>query len=169
MALEPTLVRDDASIRIVVWSRVLAQRWRATPTPEALDALGHAQQDLIRSTLDGRIYVISVISPKMGMLLSGEARNKAEAVAGMARDNVAALAQVVEGDGFKSAAARAVMSGVQLAIRAPYPVKVFDTIASGFAWIEKALREAGHARDAHELAEVMTAALREDSVDSSAL
>jgi hypothetical protein len=37
---------------------------------------------------------------------------------------VAALANVVEGEGFRAAATRGVLTGMQLVIRAPYPVRI---------------------------------------------
>ena len=55
---------------------------------------------------------------------------------------------MVEGDGFVAASIRALLTGVALAIRAPYPNKVFRTVDEALPWVEEQLRKAGYADDA---------------------
>jgi hypothetical protein len=67
-----------------------------------------------------------------------------------------AAAQVVEGTGFRGAAMRSVLSMLQLAVRPPYPMKVFDNVVAAAHWLSTEL--ATRAGDAPPTAELATAA-----------
>ena len=62
------------------------------------------------------------------------------------RECLLGSAQVVEGVGFVAAAARAVMSGIQLAVRAGYPQKVFGKVDDAMPWVGELLRKGGGRR-----------------------
>jgi len=64
---------------------------------------------------------------------SDEARRYIKAE--LARSSMVAAAQVVEGTGFRGAAMRAVLSMLQLASRASYPMSVFSGVPEGAAWL----------------------------------
>lgn len=157
VTLAHDVVHDDEELRIVTWAGVLANRWRATPTKAKLEILGRHQRQLAKASVGGRIVVVTVLSPDAGLLLTSEARKEAEALAKAGRELLLGLAQVVEGEGFLAAAARAVMSGIQLAVRAGHPVKVFGTLDEALPWVSELLRTNGSPRDADEVG----AALRE--------
>ena len=66
----------------------------------------------------------------------------------LARSSMVAAAQIVEGTGFRGAAMRAVLSMVQLASRAPYPMAVFGNVPEGASWLTAELaKRAGIAPD----------------------
>jgi hypothetical protein len=153
------VVHDDQELRIVTWASVLAVRWRATPTKDKLELLGRHQRLLADATVDRRIVLITVLSPKAGLLLSSDARKEAETFARAGREVLLGLAQVVEGEGFVAATARAVMSGIQLAVRAGHPVKVFGTLDEALPWVSELLRGGGHQRDAAEVAAALRPAV----------
>jgi hypothetical protein len=155
VVLGPDIVHEDDEVRIATWSIVLASRWHATPSKQKLELLGRQQRALAESTVDRRIVVLTVLASGAGLMLTNEARNAAEAVAKAGREYVAGLAQVVEGEGFMAATARAVMSGIQLAVRARYPTKVFGTVDEALPWVAELLRKAGHERDADEVASAL--------------
>jgi hypothetical protein len=46
-----------------------------------------------------------------------------------------ALAYAILGSGFSNAAARAVVSGILLLVRPPYPIKVFPTLPAASQWL----------------------------------
>ena len=92
--------------------------------------------------------VLTVLEDKSGTMPSGPARKEAEAVAKSVREAVIVQAQVVEGDGFVAASIRALISGISLAIRAPYPNKVFKTVDEALPWVEQQLVKAGYPEDA---------------------
>ncbi len=159
MTLAHEVVHDDEELRIVTWSGVLANRWRATPTKAKLEVLGRHQRLLAGSTVGGRIVLVTVLSPNAGLLLSSDARKEAETLAKAGRDCLYGLAQVVEGEGFLAAATRAVMSGIQLAVRAGHPVKIFGKLDEALPWVAELLRTNGHERDADDVAEALREAL----------
>jgi hypothetical protein len=144
----PRVVYDDEGLQIAIWSRVFISRWRKVATLERLAVVGEQQRALVQAMDDGRIAVLTVLEDKSGAMPSGPARKEAEAVAKSVRDAVALQAQVVEGDGFVAASIRALLSGISLAIRAPYPNKVFKTLDEALPWVEEQLRKAGYAQDA---------------------
>lgn len=48
--------------------------------------------------------------------------------------HVTRQSMVIEGSGFGASAIRAMIAGMSLVVRAPYPIKVFDNVASAVAW-----------------------------------
>ncbi|MEI9937735.1 MAG: hypothetical protein WDO69_11000 [Pseudomonadota bacterium] len=58
----------------------------------------------------------------------------------LANSSMVAAAQVVEGTGFRGAAMRAVLSLLQLASRAPYPMEIFSGVDEGARWLSSELR-----------------------------
>jgi hypothetical protein len=74
---------------------------------------------------------------------------------GLSKSSMLAAAQVVEGTGFRGAAMRSVLSMIQLAIRPPYAMKIFDNVRSGSMWLATELeKRAGRAPNGLELAQV---------------
>ena len=153
------VLHDDAELRIVSWSNVLAFRWRATPTKAKLELLGRHQRMLAESTVDRRIVVVAVIAPAASLILTGETRQQSEALVKAGREYLLGMAQVVEGEGFGAAATRAVITGIQLAVRVGYPNKVFGTVADAMPWVSDLLRKAGHERDADDVLAAVPEAL----------
>jgi hypothetical protein len=153
------VVHDDEELRIATWAGVLAVRWRTTPTKEKLQLLGRHQRLLADAIVDHRIVMVTVLSPDAGLILTSDARKEAENVARAGRECLLGSAQVVEGVGFVAAAARAVMSGIQLAVRAGYPVKIFGKLDEAMPWVSELLRAAGHERDAADVANALQQAV----------
>jgi serine/threonine protein kinase len=70
----------------------------------------------------------------------------------LARSTMRAAAQVVEGKGFRGAAVRSALTMIQLAIRPPFPMKIFGEVSDGALWLVGELREkTGTAPDAGQL------------------
>jgi hypothetical protein len=159
VTLAHDVVHDDEELRIVTWGNVLAARWRATPTKAKLALLGHHQRMFASSTFEGRIVTLTVLSPAASLRLAGDVREQAEAVVKAGRAYLWGSAQVVEGEGFAAAAARAVLSSIQLAVHAGYPIRVFGTIDDAMPWVAELLRKAGHPRDADDAAVTLPRAL----------
>jgi hypothetical protein len=144
----PKVIFEDDGLQIAVWSRVFINRWRTAATQERLVILGRHQRALVEAIADRRIAVITTLEDKTGLMPNAAARKEAEVVAKAVRDAVLVQAQVVEGDGFVAASLRALLAGVMLAIRAPYPNKVFKTIEDALPWVEGQLHKAGYVEDA---------------------
>ena len=159
VTLAHDVVHDDDELRIVTWAGVLGARWRATPTKRKLELLGRHQRMLAEATFDRRIVAVTIVSPGATLILGGDARTEAEAMVHAGSTFTLGLAQVVEGQGFAAATARAVLTGIQLATRAGYPMKVFGSLGDATEWVAELLRKAGHDRDATEVAVALQAAL----------
>lgn len=142
------VIYEDDDLQIATWSRVFINRWRAAATKERLITLCEHQLAHIESVGDRRIAVITVLEDKTGLMPSSDARKEAEVTAKATRDAVMLQAQIVEGDGFVAATFRALLTGVMLAIRAPYPNKVFKTVEDAMPWFEDHLHRAGYQDDA---------------------
>jgi hypothetical protein len=153
------VVHDDEALCIVTWGSVVGARWRATPTRATLELLARHQRMLAEATFERRIVAITVVSPGASLILTGDARTAAEAVDRAGSEYLMGLAQVVEGEGFAAATARAVLSGIQLAVRAGYPMKVFSKLEDAMPWVSMLLRKAGQHRDADEATDAMLEAL----------
>jgi hypothetical protein len=156
-AAAPRVIHDDEGLQIAVWSRVFINRWRTVATLERLVVHGEHQRALVKATADRRIAVLTVLEDESGAMPSGPARKEAEAVAKSVRDAVAVQAQVVEGGGFVAASIRALLTGITLAIRAPYPNKVFKTLDEALPWFEEQLLRAGYEQDAAGVAAAVRA------------
>lgn len=159
MKLAHDVVHDDDELCIVTWGTVLGARWRATPTRAKLELLAREQRMLAAATFERRIVGVTVVSPGASLILTGEARTAAEAADRAGSEYLLGLAQVVEGQGFAAATARAVISGIQLAVRAAYPMKVFSKIDDAMPWVSMLLRKAGHQRDAEDVTDALIEAL----------
>ena len=159
MKLAHDVVHDDDELCIVTWASVVGARWRATPTRAKLELLARHQRMLAEATFERRIVAVTVVSPGATLILTGEARTAAEAADRAGSAYLMGLAQVVEGEGFAAATARAVLTGIQLAVRAGYPSKVFSTIDDAMPWVSMLLRKAGLHRDADDATEALIEAL----------
>lgn len=153
---EPKVVFEDDALQISIWSRVFINRWSTVATKQRLVVLRGHQMELIESVGDRRIAVVTILEDKTGLMPSSDARKEAESIARITRDALMLQAQVVEGDGFVAAAFRALLAGVALAIRAPYPIKVFRSLEDGLPWIEQQLLENGYRDDAQGVAGVLS-------------
>ena len=106
-------------------------------------ALRHVEEMSRRAKAagDGHFAYFGVIGPSAPM---PEADVRAELARHM-RDHsqhVVASANVFEGDGFRAAAVRNVVTGIGLIARQPFPHRVFKTTADSARWIEEQLRAA---------------------------
>lgn len=163
MTLGHDIIHDDDDLRIVTWSAVVACRWKTTPTKDKIELIGRHQRELAQAVADHRIVMLNVLAPNTGALLSTAAREAAAGIAKDGSDFLLGSAQVVEGEGFGAAAARAVMSGIQLAVRAGYPTKVFGTVDEALTWVAELLRKAGLERDANEVTSALESVMTQGS------
>jgi hypothetical protein len=75
----------------------------------------------------------------------------------LSRSSMLAAAQVVEGTGFRGAAMRSVLTMIQLAIRPPYAMKIFDSVKTGAVWLAAELElRAGAAPHGELLAQAVS-------------
>src|SRR5690242_3540322 len=102
----------------------------------------------------GKAVSISVIEPTAAAApASAEVRNALETFAREGYVNAAAI--VIEGTGFRAAAARTIVAGMYIVARRAYPHKIVATPAGGAAWLVEALAALGIAQAAAELVDAV--------------
>ncbi len=156
---EPWVAHDDDELQIVQWDRVTTSRWRSAPTRDGLRVLRQHQLAQSEGLGGDRILTLSVIGPRATVLLDGDARREAQEQAKLGGDLLLGLAFVVEGSGFAAATTRGVIAGVQLAVRSPYPSKVFAAVADAGPWLRDRLESNGHVESARALSAALDAGL----------
>jgi len=131
----PTILALDRDHLVATWRDVVLVNWRIATAPAAPREL----RDITERFIDARPSGIAwfVIIEAAAPLPSAEAR---ESLAGTLRDfggRMHASAVVMEGQGFRAAAVRSVVTGVVLVSRLPHPHRVFHAAPEGCAWLEK--------------------------------
>jgi hypothetical protein len=91
--------------------------------------------DLFRATsLPQRIGMLTVVDENATMP-SSEARNLGAAFLAKNSNRIVASAVVHEGSGFKAAAVRAVVTGLSMLARQPFPHKVVPEVQPATSWL----------------------------------
>src|SRR5262249_12978896 len=98
--------------------------WAQPSTLDSLSALRQCEEALAREAPDGLV----VLTVMMGEAFSIGTREREEAqrLAQRFDKTTQAAAYVIEGSGFRAAAMRAVLAGLQLLARTSHPVRVFS-------------------------------------------
>ncbi len=149
-----TRYQDDV-IEIVTRGRVLGNRWVSRPSLAALQRLTAHQREFVTSLDDGRHVVLSILEPSAGLRFDESMRKAAAALASEMRPHTIALGQLVRGSGFFASASRAVLSGVQLAARPGYPMRVFGDDDACGSWLAQQLEYAYPSESAGDVAAVL--------------
>jgi hypothetical protein len=109
--------------------------WRQPATLEALRELREVERRLLRINPKG-VSGITVMEPSSFDRMMGAAeREEASSMAKEFNDRTLAGTYIFEGEGFRAAMARAVVSGILLVSRARYPHKVFPSVEDGLSWL----------------------------------
>lgn len=156
---EPSNAHDDDEMQVLHWDHVITCRWRTAPTRDGLRVLREHQLARFDAVGKQRILTLSVIGPRATVLLDADARHEAQRQAKMGHDLLMGLAFVVEGTGFQAATTRGVIAGVLLAVRSPYPTKVFASVDDARPWIRDRLVSDGHRESARSLVAAFDAGL----------
>lgn len=153
--IAPKVVHADDDIMLATWSRVFINRWVSPARKDLLVRLSDAQGEHIASIRDGRTAVFTILAQNSSRMPDADARKEAEVVAKRHSHAIAVSAHIVEGDGFLAAITRAMLSGINLAVRTPYPVKVFSSVDDSMPWFREQLKTLGWVEDAEGLPEAL--------------
>lgn len=105
--------------------------WKVDTTEKGMKRVA----DLFRATsLPQRIGMLTVVDADATMP-SAEARNLGAAFLAKNSNRIVASAVVHEGSGFKAAAVRAVVTGLSMLARQPFPHKVFSEVQPAASWL----------------------------------
>ncbi len=116
---------------LATWHQVVIVVWRRETTPHAIERLGRALCALKDAT--GHVPGLFMIVEENAPLPSGEARAVSAAV--LRKMPLAFSVVTFEGVGFRAAAVRAVVAGISLLAKVPYPHKSFGCIEDAAIWV----------------------------------
>jgi hypothetical protein len=141
----------DAEHCIAMWRNVLIQIWR-TATSEVGARNARAAGAKLLAATQGPLGCIVVVERDAAMP-SPAARAQLSALVADVAARTRGIALVQEGDGFRAATVRAVMTGLMLVARNAVPHKIFRTVDEGEAWLRSLMD--GHAGAPGELAQTV--------------
>jgi hypothetical protein len=124
-------VTDDHII--MIWDRSVCVVWKKATTLAGVEKLTSVYNEQAGRHPDG-LYLLTIVEPTAS-LPPPEAR---EALAvflrgGGGRTRLSAV--VHEGNGFRAAAVRSVVTGLAMLVRLPYPHEIFATVEQAAKWL----------------------------------
>lgn len=143
----------DPGYAIATFGNVFISVWKEPSTLERLDHVRVCEQDLVAQA-PGGIVVLTVLLDT-SFKVDSNVRDKA---AGIAREFAAATrahAYLIEGSGFRTAAMRAVIAGINTLVRTGHPVRVFGEQSAAVGWLAA---QAGDSLDVAALTQAVDSA-----------
>lgn len=125
--------RHDEHHVLAVCRNVAVVLWVKETQLSAVGGMGELLGELTRG--DRRSALLQIAEPS-ALVPTTEAREAIMAVLKLHTSSLLASAVVFEGDGFRAAAARAVVSGIALMARLDFPHQIFASVPSALEWIE---------------------------------
>lgn len=132
----------DESYCIALWRNLVASAWSGTPTPTRVLRLREAIQTAVQRSPDGVFVVL-----RLGALLpipEGEARSIVVETMRRFDKDLLGWIIVMEGEGFRAAAARTVASTVRLLARASFPMTITADVSEGASLIAARIEASPH-------------------------
>lgn len=137
-------VRDfDEHHVLAVWRNVAFALWLRETQLVAVSAMGRLLGEL---THDGKRAALLQVAETGAAVPSTAVREAISALLKAHTDSLLASAVVFEGEGFRAAGARAVVSGIALVSRLRYPHEIFATVSAALAWIDQRQPQPGSYR-----------------------
>jgi hypothetical protein len=131
MRTEIVQVGDGISLANV--GPVCVAVWRKKPTIERFE-LQKACLDSAVKRQPGKVVFLCLVEAGTEPP-DDEIRKASSAMITGHGASLKAVSCVIEGSGFKAAISRTVLSGIQLLIRTPSPIKYFESVSSGAVWL----------------------------------
>lgn len=131
----PVVVSIGPDHAVATWKGFLIQIWRHGTT---LDAAKKVRGAAARLAVEqkGPIATLVVVEPGAS-LPDRDARAQLAGMVSDQRVRMAGAAMVHEGEGFRAAAVRAVVTGLMTMARNPFPHHVTATVAEACTWFDK--------------------------------
>ncbi len=146
----PLLLTCDGDHLTATWGPVFITLWKKEARVDAARAIQFALRDFAASTPTGRVACLTVIEAK-AELPSKDARI---AVANLLRFNAESIVcslNVMEGEGFRAAAVRGVVTGISLVARQPFPHRTSASVALAASWVATSMQKEGLVFSSEEL------------------
>ncbi len=117
--------RDEA-LSIGTSGRIIAILWKGVPTVDRVHAIGEVSRRAAPKLRDG--FAMIVVLEETTTVPDSEPRRLLAELMTELAPGIRAVAYISPGTGFAAAAKRAVITGLSLAARPPYPIKVFQSL-----------------------------------------
>lgn len=111
--------------------------WQSKPTPERF-AIQRAQLHAAVAREPGKLAFMCVVSAQADPPEERERKASADMITSRGA-KLRGVACVIEGDGFRAAITRTVLSGIVLVIRSPVPIKLFDSVLHAAPFLARSL------------------------------
>jgi hypothetical protein len=148
-----SVLAHDQGYAIATCGNVFISVWKEPSTLDRLDHVRACEQKLVDQS-PGGIVVLTVLMDT-SFKVDSNVRDKAAGIARQFAAVTRAHAYVIEGSGFRTAAMRAVIAGINTFVRTGHPVKVFSDQASAVGWLAT---QSGQALDVAQLDEAIAGA-----------
>jgi hypothetical protein len=130
---DPVIHADSPDHRTGSWGQLFVVVWKVNTTMEGVTALRQGVTQLGKKNPQG-IGLLTVVEANAPMP-SSEARDAIATFLREAGSFINASAVIFEGEGFRAAAVRSVVTGLTMLAKQPYPHKVFAGITEAAAWL----------------------------------
>ncbi|HYP88402.1 MAG TPA: hypothetical protein VEQ59_09615 [Polyangiaceae bacterium] len=132
----PTLrrIQDADGLLLASFGPVLVAWWTGKPTPETFER----QRSELAARVDanpGRQLFMCVVSSSAPPPEQAEREGSAKMIS-VHGERLAGCACVIEGQGFRAAITRTVLTGIVVLTRTPAPVAFFENVKSAQAWLQ---------------------------------
>jgi len=124
---------EDRGLALATTGNAFISVWREPSTLERLQQVRRVEQELVDRCKDG-IIVLTVLTDSSAATRAGEPE-EASKLAKHFAPTTRAHAYVIEGTGFRAAALRAVIAGVNALFRPGHPTRVFDGADQAIRWL----------------------------------
>ncbi len=131
LAWSPQLVHSDENYALGHCGPLFAVIWR---DETSVDAARHLQKAFHDWAVEGQTYGLVTIIEADAPLPSSEARDAVAEFLKSVGDKCAVSAVIFEGAGFRSAAVRAVVTGLTMLAKQAYPHRVFGSVEEAAPW-----------------------------------
>lgn len=118
---------------------LLGVRWYDIPRSNSIQRFRELQSRHLARIAPRKAIIVSVSNASGELHFEPGSRNLVEDLVTDSKSRLLGMAQIVIGDGFAAASVRAVLSGIQLAVRPDYPVRVFANVQTAQPWLEELL------------------------------
>lgn len=135
-----TILAQDADRTVATWGPILVVVWKGTVTVAAAREIQFALRDLAASLPREDVALLTIVEADAPMP-SADARTALANILRFCADDIRCSCVVMEGDGFRAAAARSIATGLSLIARQPFPHRIFSTVHEGSRWVAQLLKQ----------------------------
>lgn len=141
MSNAPTILFSDADASFGQLGPTFFIVWKERTLATTVERMRETMLRRMRA-IEGRIGILIVVAPDAPMPDAAARQGIAKLFADLG-DRLAGSALAYEGEGFRAAAVRGVVTGIALLVRRPFPHRIFESARSGAEWLAGELAKGG--------------------------